>query len=104
GNPVRQRIGEMPVSALDLPLLDLQVRDGRLELRVPVDQTLVAIDQAVLVQFDEHLADRDLQLRIQGEALAAPVTRGAQPAQLVLDRASAAGLPLPDLVDEGVAA
>ena len=41
-----QRIGEVPEMALDLELLDLQVGDGGLELRVPVHQPLVAVDQA----------------------------------------------------------
>ena len=43
----------MPV---DLGLLHLEVGDGRLQLAVPVDQALVAVDQARLVKRDERLA------------------------------------------------
>ncbi len=104
GHAVGQRIGEVPIGAVDLLLLDLQVRDGRLEMRVPVHQTLVAIDQAVLVQLDEDLADGGVQPFVQGEAFAAPVARRAQATQLAHDGPAGFGLPLPHLLDEGVAA
>ncbi len=99
-----QGVGKVPVVAVDLALLDLQIGDGGLELRIPVHQPLVAIDQLLLVQGDEHLADRCGQTLIQGEALATPVAGSAQAAQLVDDRAAGLGLPLPDLGHEGVTA
>ena len=66
-------------------------------MRVPVDQPLVAVDQALLVAADEHLAHGGGQALVQGEALAAPVAGGAQAAQLAHDGPAALGLPLPDL-------
>ncbi|MNQ30860.1 hypothetical protein D3C85_442160 [compost metagenome] len=104
GDAVSQRIGEVPVVAVLLALLDFQVRNGGLEMRVPVHQSLVAIDQAVLMQLDEDLADGGVQALVQGEALARPVAAGAQAAQLAYDGAARLRLPFPDLVDEGVAA
>ena len=41
------RIAEVPELALDLDLLDLEVGDRGLQLRVPVDQALVLVDQAL---------------------------------------------------------
>ena len=101
---VLQRIGEVPVEAIDLAGLDLQVGDGGLEVRVPVHQPLVAVDQLLLVQGDEDLADGGRQALVEGEAFAAPIAGGAQALQLVDDRAARLGLPLPDLGDERLAA
>ena len=101
---VLQRIGEMPIVAIDRLLFDLEVGDGGLELRIPVDQPLVAIDQPFLVELNEDLADRGREAVVEGEPLAAPVAGGAQPAQLVDDGPAGLGLPFPDLVDEGLAA
>ena len=101
---VGERIGEVPIRTLDLALLDLKVRDGRLELRIPVHQPLVAIDQFFLMQLHEDLADGGVQPLVQGEAFARPVAGRAQAAQLLHDRAATLGLPLPDLLDEGLTA
>ena len=94
----------MPVGAVDLALLDLQVRDGGLEVRVPVHQPLVAVDQPFLVQLHEHLANGGVQPLVQGEAFARPVAGGAQTAQLLDDGPAALGLPFPDLLHESVPA
>ena len=47
---VLERIGEMPVVAFDLALLDFEIGDRGLESRVPVHQALVAIDQLLAMQ------------------------------------------------------
>ena len=39
------RVADVPEDALDLDLLDLEIRDRGLELRVPVDQALVLVDR-----------------------------------------------------------
>src|SRR5581483_5056585 len=93
----------VPERALGLVRLDLEVRDRGLQLRIPVDQALVAIDQAAAVELDEHLADGAAQALVHGEALAAPVRRGAEPAQLARDRAARLALPLPDALEEAFA-
>ena len=86
----------MPEVALDLDLLHLEIGDRGQQLRVPVDQPLVLVDQAVAVELDEHLGDRARQALVHGEAFARPVAGGAEPLQLVDDGAAAFGLPLPD--------
>src|SRR6185312_1338224 len=73
---------------------------------VPVDQPLVAVDQALIVERDEDLGHRAdhlivrLAMFAQGEAFAAPVGRGAEALQLVDDGAATLGLPFPDALDE----
>ncbi len=101
---VLQRIGEVPVVAVDLALLDLQVGDRRLEVRIPVHQPLVTVDELFLVKRHKDLANRRRQPLVEGEPLAAPVAARAQALQLVGDGPAGLGLPLPDLFDEGVAA
>ena len=96
-------IAEAPEAALDLVGLDLKVRDRGLQLRVPVDQPLVAVDQPAVVEIDENLHHGAGEVRVHRELLAAPVHRAAQAAQLAGDRAAAFSLPFPDLVDEGLA-
>ena len=94
----------MPIGAVHLALLDLQVRDGGLEMRVPVHQPLVAIDQTFLVQLHEDLADGGVQPLVQCEPFARPVAGRAQATQLAHDGPAAFCLPFPDLVDESLAA
>ncbi len=98
------RVLEMIELARGLDLLDLKVRDRGAELRVPVDQPLVLVDQAGPVEFDEDLGDRPRQPLVHGEALAAPVAGGAETLELVDDLAAGFGLPGPHLLDEGLAA
>ena len=86
--------------AARLDLHDLEVGDRRLELRVPVDEALVLVDQPRLVERDEHLEDRLRQALVHGEALAAPVARGAETLQLIGDGRAALFLPGPHLLDE----
>ena len=77
---------------------------GRLQPRVPVHEPLVLVDQALLVERDEHLEHRARKPLVHGEALAAPVAGRAEPAQLAHDRAARFLLPLPDFGEEGLAA
>jgi hypothetical protein len=46
----------MTEMALHLQRHDLEIGNGGMELRVPIDQPLVAIDQALAVKIDEDLA------------------------------------------------
>ena len=94
-------IAEMPEMALHLPRHDLEIGNGGMELRVPIDQPLVAIDQALAVEIDEDLAHRMAEALVHGEALARPIRRGAEAAQLADDGAAGLRLPLPDLLEEG---
>jgi hypothetical protein len=100
---VLERIFEVPELALDLLGLDLEVRDGGAELRVPIDEALVAVEQALAIELHEHLEDGAAEALVHREALVRPVARSAEAAELAGDLASAFGLPFPDEVDELIA-
>ena len=92
----RRAVGARPFErALAFDLDDFEVGDRGLEFRIPVDQPLGLVDQALAVQLHEDLGDRLRQAFIEGEALAAPVARGAQAFELADDGAAQLGLPLP---------
>ena len=95
-----QRIAQIPEAALDLDLLHLEIGNRGQQLRVPVHQPLVFVDQPLAMQLDEHLDDGARQALVHGEAFARPVAGGAEPLQLVDDDAAALGLPLPDPFEE----
>ena len=93
---VLERIAQMPEVALHLDLLDFEVGDGGEQLRVPIDEALVLVDQPGAVEIDEHLAHGAGQPLVHGEALARPVAGGAEPLQLIDDQPAGLVLPLPD--------
>ena len=98
------RIADVPQLALGLAALDLEVRDHRVHDRVPVDQALVAVDQPFPVERDKHPAHRGREAAIHREALARPIGRRPEAAQLAGDRAARFRLPRPDPLDELLAA
>ena len=63
-----ERVLEVPHVARDLDVLDLEVGDRGLEVRVPVDQALAAEDQAAVVELDEGPQHRVVEARVHGEA------------------------------------
>ena len=85
-------------------MLDLDVGQRGQAARAPVDDALGAVDQAVVVQPLEDGLDGAGQALVHGEALAAPVDAVAEPAHLAEDLAAGLGLPLPDPLDERLAA
>jgi hypothetical protein len=98
-----------------LAVLDLEVGDRGLEMRVPVHEALAAVDQAAFVEVDEDLEDGVVEvgalprLRVaggaaHGEGLARPVAGRAQAVELGLDVAAGLDLLLPDEARELVAA
>ena len=114
GLAARQRVLEVPHVTVDLGALDLEVRDRGLEMRVPVDQPLAAVDQPLVVHIHEDLDDGIVEIAFlalgrtggagHSESVAGPVAGGAQTAQLVDDRAAGFLLLLPDLSGERLAA
>ena len=97
------RIAEVPKVPLRLGRHDLEVRDGGMQLRIPVDQPLVLVDQALAVELDEHLPHGAGEALVHGEAFAGPVARGAETAQLVDDGGAGFLLPFPDAAHEFLA-
>src|SRR5579875_3606578 len=83
-----------------LTVLDLEVGDRRATARVPVDQVAIAVDVALLVKLDEHLLHRAGVPLVEREALLVVVAGGAEPFELLDDRAAVALAPLPDARDE----
>ena len=98
------RVADVPELALDLDLLHLEVRDRGLEARVPVHEALVAVDQPVAVELDEHLDDGARQALVHGEAGARPVAGAAEAAELAEDDAFRLLFLLPHLGEERLAA
>ena len=90
-------------SALGLDLHHLQVRDRGLELRVPVDEALVLVDEPLAIELHEHLGDRARQALVERKALAAPVAGSAEALELGHDRPARFRLPRPDALDERLA-
>ena len=100
---VLQWILEVPKVAFGLHLDDLKVRDCRLELGIPVDETLVLVDEARVVEFDEYLDDSLRQPLVHGEAFTRPITRCAEPLELIKDGIATFLLPGPNLLNEPLA-
>ena len=98
------RIFDVPEIALGLDLLHFEIGDRGFQLRVPIDQPLVLVDEALAIERDEHLEHRARQALVHGEALARPVAGGAEPLELADDGAAGLRLPFPDPLDEGLAA
>jgi len=103
--PVRQGVGEVEHRAFDvLLLLDLEVRQHGLRLDIPVDQPGVPIDQPLLVEPYERLTDRPHHVGVHRELGPGPVARGAHLSELLKDPAAGLFLPLPNPLDELLAA
>ena len=104
GLAVFQRILEVPHVAGDFGVFDLEIGDRRVEYRIPVDQPLAAIDQALVVEGHEGIAHGFRQAVVHGETLARPVHRGAHASHLARDVPTGFGLPVPDAIGEGITA
>ena len=106
-----KRVFEVPETALQILRLNLKIRNRCLELRVPIHQPFVAINQVQtisdfvggIVKIYEGLEHRFGKVLVHGELLARPVHRTAQTAQLAGDGAAALFLPLPHLLDKFLA-
>ena len=101
--PVHERIAHVPHGALLLLGYHLEVGDGRVQHRVPVDEPLATVEQPLLVELDEDLRHRPREALVHGEALGFPVERGTHAPQLPGDGPARLGAPLPDPREEGLA-
>src|SRR5947208_5648800 len=102
GRIVRQRIADVVELAGGVRVLHLDVGKGRETPGAPVDETFPAVDEAVFIEPDEHLAHGLRQALIHREAQAVPVARRAEALELLDDRAAGPRFPLPDPLDEPV--
>ena len=71
---IRQWIADLPKDPSLLFVLHFEVGHGSAELRIPVDEPLAAIDQAIVVEAHKRFDHRIRQSRVHGEALTRPVT------------------------------
>jgi hypothetical protein len=101
---VGQRVAEQGQLAGDLLVLDLDVGQGGQAARAPVDDPPAPVQQPLLVEGDEHLADGLGEALVHGEALPGPVHRVAEALHLAEDAATGLGLPAPDPLDERLTA
>ncbi len=97
---VLERIADVPQKAVLLIGFHLEIGQGGEQYRVPVDQSLAAVDQPFLVQADEHLNHRARQTRVHRESVTTPVDGIAEAAHLSGDGAAGLLLPLPHPFEE----
>ncbi len=99
-NAIGQWVFQVPQEAFLFVVFHFEVGNRRVQFGVPVDQTLAAIDQAVLMQTHEGFLDRFREAVVHGEALAAPVDGRAEAADLPADVAAGLIFPLPDFLEK----
>ena len=97
-------VEQMPEAALLGLVLDLGVRDRGVAVGAPVDHTVSAVDQALIVQADEHFLDGVGAALVHREAFALPVAGAAQLFQLADDAVAVGVLPVPGALQKAVAA
>ena len=97
---VSQRVAKVPQEAFLVVVFNLKVGDGGVQLGVPVDQTLAAIDQAVFVQAYKGFFHGFGQAVIHGETFAAPVYGRAKATDLTADITAGLIFPFPDFIEE----
>ena len=94
----------MPQKAVLFFALNFQVTHRALQDRVPVDQALAAVNQALLVQLHKGGGDHLGHFRVHGEVLVLPRHRVAHAPHLLRDGGAGLFFPFPDFVNEGGAA
>ena len=97
-------IKQMPEAAFLGLVLYLGVRDGGVAVGAPVDHAVAAVDQALVVQADEHFLDSVGAAFIHGEAFPFPVAGATQLFQLADDTVAVGVFPVPGALQKAVAA
>ncbi len=85
-------------------MIHLDIGYGRIAVRAPVRDARALVDEPLLVERDEYLAHCLRAAFIHRKALAVPVAGGADAAQLVHDAVAVFLFPVPDLLEELLAA
>src|SRR5437667_7663787 len=101
---VSQWIADLPQLTGFFFVFDFEVRHRGAEHRIPVDEPFAAIDQAIVVEPHKRFEHRGGEPRVHGKAFTRPVPGGAEPAHLVGDGRARRLLPLPNALDELLAA
>ncbi len=74
-----------------------------MQFRIPVNQTIAAIDQTLVIEADKHFFHGRRQPFVHGEAFTCPVDGTTQAADLLRDDAAGLFFPLPDFIKKLVA-
>ena len=93
-------VADVPQVAGLLLVLHLRVAQGGDAVGAPVDDAAALVDEALVVEGDEHMAHRVGQALVHGEPGAAPVTGGAQLLLLLHDAVAELVLPVPHTLQE----
>ncbi len=101
---VGERVLDRRERVVHVDVHELEIGEGRLVVRAPVDDPVVAVDPAALVEVDEPPHDGADVAVVHREADAPVVHRRAHAAELVDDVAAVLVEPLPHARDERVAA
>ncbi len=67
------RVFEVPIMAFDFFLNDFKIGNRGQKFRVPVDQTLVTVNQSLFVQGNKYLANSSRQTIVHGKAFTWPI-------------------------------
>ena len=97
---VSERVSNVIELALAVSMLDFNIRQSSQATGAPVDQSLSAIEKPIFVESNEDLANGLREPLVHGESEPAPVTRGPEPLELLNNRSTGLGFPLPDASDE----
>ena len=97
---VRQRIADVPQLARLGFVLNLSVGQRGRAVRAPVDDTVALVDETLVIQVYENLADRLGAALVHGKALAVPVAGGAELLELADNAAAELVLPRPYTLQE----
>ena len=92
---VSKRVQDVMHLAVGFGVFHFQVRHCALQHRVPADQALAAVNQALLVQLHKGLGHHFGQLVVHGEVLARPVYAIAHAAHLLRDGVARLFFPFP---------
>ena len=98
------RVLEEPQVAVLFDVLDFEVGDRALVAGTPVDDPRTAVDQPLLPELDEDIADRLHVGRVHGEAVARPIGGEAEPAHLPENGVAGCLVPLVHQAVPGLAA
>ena len=101
---VCQRIAHMPQMSGLVDIFDLGIGQSRDAVRAPVDDAASLVDEALLIQVHEHLADGLRAALVHREAGTVPVAGRAEALLLLDDTVAVLMLPGPDALEELLAA
>ena len=101
---VAQGIADVPEGAGLVHIFDLGVGQGGDAVGAPVDDAAALIDEALFIQVDEGLANGRGAGVVHGEAGAVPVAAGAELHLLGYDARAVFVFPVPDALEELLAA